>query len=239
MEHQHKEEKKDHEDEFEKDADIDLSNVKHENVDTEKMLVSNAFLLFLAALDTTSATLTFCVFYLLKYPDIQEKLRDEIVEVMGDDEEVTFDHIQSLKYMDKVIYETLRKVHPFAHILERECSHDYKVPGMDYVIRKGEVVNFSFLYERMKNNNSSFYNPDEFDPDNFDPQNKPDTFSFLGFGQGPRNCVGKRYAMLAMKLALVPLLKDYKLVKTKSFSENLKLFKFLTGAEVKFQAVPI
>ena len=133
MEHQHKEEKKDHEDEFEKDADIDLSNVKHENVDTEKMLVSNAFLLFLAALDTTSATLTFCMFYLLKYPDIQEKLRDEIMEVMGDDEEVTFDHIQSLKYMDKVIYETLRKVHPFAHILERECSHDYKVPGMDYV----------------------------------------------------------------------------------------------------------
>ena len=243
MENKNKEESQvHHEDDFEKDANIDLSKVKTVNVDNanvEKMLVSDAFLLFLAALDTTSATLTFCVFFLLKYPDIQEKVREEIMEVVGDDEELTFDHIQSMKYMDKVLYETLRKAHPFAHILERVCTQDYKVPETDYVIRKGEVVNFSFLFERMKENNNSFYNADSFDPDNFDPLNKPDSFSFLGFGQGPRNCVGKRYAMLSMKLALVPLLKNYKLVKTKNSPENLKLFKFLAGADVKFHAVPL
>ena len=239
MENKSTEEKPAHEDEFEADADIDLSEVKNVSVDHEKMLVSNAFLLFIAALDTTSATLTFCVFYLLKYPDIQEKLRQEILEVVGDDENLTFEHIQSMKYMDNVLYETLRKSHPFAHLLERECTQDYKVPGMDYVVRKGEVVNFSFLYERMKENNSSFSNPDEFDPNNFDHSNNPDHFSFLGFGQGPRNCVGKRYAMITMKLALVPLLKNYRLVKTENSPEELKLFKFLAGADVRFHAVPI
>ena len=144
-----------------------------------------------------------------------------------------------MKYMDRVLYETLRKAHPFAHLLERECTEDYKIPGTDYVVRKGEVVNFSFLYERMKINNTSFYNPDEFDPDNFDPDNKPDNFSFLGFGQGPRNCVGKRYAMITMKLALAPLLKSYKLVKTNNSPDELKLYKFLAGADVSFHAVPV
>ena len=108
MENKSTEDKPAHEDEFEADADIDLSEVKNVSVDHEKMLVSNAFLLFIAALDTTSATLTFCVFYLLKYPDIQEKLRQEILEVVGDDEDLTFEHIQSMKYMDNVLYETLR-----------------------------------------------------------------------------------------------------------------------------------
>ena len=174
MENKNSEEKPAHEDEFEADADIDLSEVKNVRVDHEKMLVSNAFQLFTAALDTTSATLTFCMFFLLKYPDIQEKLRQEILEVVGDDENLTFDHIQSMKYMDNVLYETLRKSHPFAHILERECTQDYKIPGTDFVVRKGEVVNFSFLYERMKENNTSFANPDEFDPSNFDHNNNPD-----------------------------------------------------------------
>ena len=239
MDKENTDEKCSHEDEFEKDANIDLSNVKKEVVNKEKLLVSNGMLLFVAALDTTSATLTFCMFYLLKHPEIQEKIREEIIEVMGDDEELTFDHIQSMKYMDRVLYETLRLAHPFAHILERECVKDYKVPGTDYVIRKGEVVNFSFLYERMKKNKTSFYNPEEFDPDNFDPKNNPDSFSFLGFGQGPRNCIGKRYAMLTMKLALVPFLKNYKLVKTKDFPQDLKMFKFVAGAEVFFHAVPL
>ena len=91
----------------------------------------------------------------------------------------------------------------------------------------------------LKENNTSFSNPDEFDPSNFDHSNKPDHFSFLGFGQGPRNCVGKRYAMITMKLALVPLLKNYRLVKTENSPEELKLFKFLAGADVRFHAVPI
>ena len=51
--------------------------------------------------------------------------------------------------------------------------------------------------------------------------------------------MSKRYAMISMKLALVPLLKNYKLLKTEDFSEELKLFKFLPGADVRFHAVPV
>jgi len=225
------------EDEFERDADYDMSKIKDAGFDKEKTIVSNAFLLFVAALDTTSSTLTFAVHYLIKYPEIQEKLREEILDVIGSSEKVSFEHIQDMKYLDNLIYETLRSAHPFAQILERECTKDYLVPGTNYVVRKGEIVNFSLLYERMKT--EKFSNAAEFDPDNFDPANKPDSFSFLGFGQGPRNCIGKRYAMISIKIALVAILRNFRLVRTENTKNDLELFKFLAGAEVPFQAEPI
>eukprot|EP00092_Neocalanus_flemingeri_P034479 GFUD01037490.1.p1 GENE.GFUD01037490.1~~GFUD01037490.1.p1 ORF type:complete len:541 (-),score=159.18 GFUD01037490.1:552-2174(-) len=229
------------ESEFEEDAALDMSNVKKtaDKFDKERTLVSNAFLLFIAALDTTSSTLTFIIHFFMKHPEVQEKARDEIMEIIGPKEKVTFDHIQSLKYLDNVIYETLRHAHPFAQILERECTKDYIIPGTDYVVRKGEIVNFSFLYERMRKENESFYNSGEYDPDNFDASNNPDTFSFLGFGQGPRNCIGKRYAMISIKIALVSILRSFQVVKTENTKEKLEQFKFLAGAEVPFYALPL
>merc|ERR1711963_1004555 len=226
------------EDDYDKAASIDMSNVKKLDLDMDDTLVSNAFLLFSAALETTSTTLTFAVHFLLKYPHFQEKIRDEISEVIGDDEKITFEQIQNLKLIEKFLYETLRNAHPFAQIFERECTKDCQIPGTNYIVRKGEVVNFSLIYETTKNNpeNKSFANPGEFDPENFDPSNNPDSFAFLGFGQGPRNCIGKRYAMLAMKLAMVHILRHYKLSKTKNTTEELRIWKFLPGAEVPFYA---
>jgi len=227
--------------EYDKDAVLDMSNMKEKdaNFDKEKTLVANAFLLFTAALDTTSSTLTFIIHYFLKHPEIQERARDEIMEAIGVNKKVSFDQLHNMKYLDNVIYETLRCVHPFAQILERECSKDYLIPGTDYVVKKGEVVNFSFLYERMRKENDTFYNSAEFDPDNFDNSNNPDHFSFLGFGQGPRNCIGKRYAMISIKIALVYILRRFRLVKSINTKDHLKLFKFLAGADVPFHAVPL
>merc|ERR1719447_1839529 len=150
-----------------------------------------------------------------------------------------FEDIQEMKFMEKFLNETLRHVHPFAFILERICTKDYKIPGTNYIIKKGEIVNYSLVYEKMKRENTSFYNANEFDPENFDASNNPDSFSFLAFGQGPRNCIGKRYAVLVMKLALVHLLRAHQLVKTKNTSENLNLFKFTAGAIVPFTLRPI
>lgn len=223
-----------------KAANIDMSSVRKVDLDKEQVLVSNAFLLFGAALDTTSSTLTFAVHYLLKYPHYQDKIREEITNVVGEENNLTFESIQEMKFLDKFLYETLRNKHPFGHILERICTKDYLIPGTNYTVKKGEVVNFTMVYEKMKvENNSSFYNPAEFDPDNFDSSNNPDSFSFLAFGQGPRNCIGKRYAMMSMKIAIIMLLRKYKLIKTKNTQDDLKIYRLLPGADVPFKVQPL
>jgi cytochrome P450 len=48
------------------------------------------------------------IYVLAKIPEIQNKVRDEIYEVMGDREEVEFEDIPNLKYLYQVIQETLR-----------------------------------------------------------------------------------------------------------------------------------
>ena len=167
-------ETEDIEDDYDKAASINMSDVEKVDINMDETLVSNAFLIFVAALDTSSSTLTFAVHFLLKFPHFQDKIRDEITEVIGDDDNITFEQIQNLKYTERFLLETLRNAHPFEQILERECTKDYLIPGTNYTVRKGEVVNFTLLYEKTKNNpeNSSFYNAGEFDPENFNLSNR-------------------------------------------------------------------
>ena len=56
--------------------------------------------------------------------------------------------------------------------------------------------------------------------------------------EGPRNCVGRRYAMLTMKLALVHLLRNHNIIKSKNTKEDLKIFKFIAGPPVSRAEVP-
>merc|ERR1719357_211568 len=67
-----------------------------------------------------------------------------------------------------------------------------------------------------------FFNASELDPDNFDVNNNPNKFGFSGFGQGPRNCIGMRYAYIALKMALVKTLSKYRLVKCGKTVEKLQ-----------------
>ena len=57
-----------------------------------------------------------------------------------------------------------------------------------------------------------FPNPDEFNPENFSPKNKASRspYAYLSFGQGPRNCVGMRFALLNIKVAFARLLLNYR-----------------------------
>ena len=162
-------------------------------------IVSTAIIFFFAGFDTTATTLSLVVYALMNYPDTQEKLRQEIEDVIGTDEKITADHLKELKYMENVLNEAMRYYFTFGKIyiyslkvfhietagLQRTCTKDYKVPGMDFTIEKGLIVNV------LPPGAECFSNPDTFDPDNFDPDNNPNKFGFTGFGQGPRACIGK------------------------------------------------
>ena len=70
--------------------------------------VATAILFFFAGFDTTSTTLSVVMHALMHHPDIQDKVRNEIEDVIGDDE-LTAEHLKDLKFMDNVISESMRK----------------------------------------------------------------------------------------------------------------------------------
>ncbi|CAF1226460.1 unnamed protein product [Adineta steineri] len=74
---------------------------------------------------------------LKKKPVIQEKLYQEIRQEIGD-EEVTYEKLNQLQYLDMVINETLRMYPPFIRF-DRAASKDYQLGN--YLIPKGTIIN--------------------------------------------------------------------------------------------------
>jgi len=234
---QNKQKEDEFEDEFEKDAELDSSNIKQEKVNEEIVLIANAILFFFAGFDTSASGFGAIAHKLCMYPDYQERVYEEIMDVLGKDEQITFEKINELKFLDRFIFESFRQS-PFVTFLERACTKNYQVPGTDVVIPKGTVI--TVATQDLHKLESAFYNPEEFDPENFAPENKPNKFAFQGFGQGPRNCIGMRYAMLVLKIGIVHMLRHYRVVKgSDDMPVNLKINKemnnFEGGVMAKFE----
>lgn len=108
----------------------------------EDCLVSNALLLFFAGFDTSSTIMSICLHFLAKNPDVQERLYLEVTDALEgaleDDGHLGYNAVQSLPYLDMVIHETLRH-YPLTPV-ERVCVKEYRVPGYDFVVPKGMVV---------------------------------------------------------------------------------------------------
>jgi len=204
-------------DETDRDGKDPKSDDEQEKLDLELALISNALIFFFAGFDTSSTTMSQVIFSFLKKPSVQDRARQEIMDVIGDSETITADHLKDLKYLENVINEALRHNGLITN-LQRICTKDYKVPDTDFTIIKGTPVNveFSGLADEC------FANGSEFDPDNFDVNNNPNKYGFSGFGQGPRNCIGMRYAYMALKMALVKTLIKYKVVPCEKTVEKLQ-----------------
>ncbi|XP_021957663.2 cytochrome P450 9e2 [Folsomia candida] len=199
-------------DSFEKDAII-KSEVKGQ-VSTADLLdddgiVSNCVLFILAGFDTTQSLLLFCAYALAIYPEIQEKLRTEVEAVLDEnDGDFTYDSIHKMTYLDMVINETLR-FYPPAPTTDRACTQDCSLPGTDITIKKGEVVIVPIF--GIHHDERYYPEPEKFDPERFSPENKGkiNTYAFLPFGQGPRNCIGMRFALTEVKLAIAQLVHNF------------------------------
>jgi len=200
-------------DEMDKEKSSDDILSKEED---EISFISTAILFFFAGFDTTSTTLSLVVHALMYHPEVQEKVRKEIEDVIGDSDDINADQLNDLKYTENVIHESMRKYFSFA--LQRVCTRDYKIPDTDIVIPKGLMINL------LPKQDECFANYKNFDPDNFEESDKLNKYGFIGFGQGPRNCIGMRYALRALKLAIIHTVRTFQIVAAPGTPEVDKLF---------------
>nr|AIW79984.1 cytochrome P450 CYP6CS1v2 [Nilaparvata lugens] len=176
-------------------------------------IAAQTFIFILAGHETSSSTIAFCLHELALDSRIQQRLCHEIDASGVTVENVTFEQIQSMEYLDAVFQETLRK-YPPAGVLIRECIKDYECPD-GFVIKKGTRINVSNY--GLHRDPHFFPNPDKFDPGRFDkdsPSHPIVPFSYLPFGEGPRFCLGKRFAMFTVKLGLFAILSKFSVEST-------------------------
>ncbi|CAG9801977.1 unnamed protein product [Chironomus riparius] len=186
------------------------------SLDTKKLtfnqVAAQTFLFFVAGFETSSSTSNLCLFELSRNPKIQQKVQEEIDQVMkdADSTDITYDMLQKLKYLEMCIDETLRKF-PIVPLLVRECTKNHTFSGTEFTIEKGTQI---FIPCQGLHRDPDFYaNPMEFDPERFrdSPNGSKNTrgLFYLPFGDGPRNCIGLRMGKLQTKIGLATILSKF------------------------------
>ncbi|XP_072938118.1 cytochrome P450 6j1-like [Epargyreus clarus] len=177
---------------------------------TDMVIAANAFIIFLGGYETTSSTLAFLFLELAAHPHVQETMRQEIEEVMErHGGKASYEVLQELTYMEMVIQETLRLYPPFPSI-QRLCTKDYMIPNSDRVIEKGTVVLFPTL--GIQRDDQFFEKASKFLPERWsEGQPSPPPGVYMPFGDGPRYCIGKRFAVIQMKSCLLHLLRNIRI----------------------------
>jgi cytochrome P450 len=155
--------------------------------------------MFFAGHETSAAALTWAWYLLGEHPSVAADLRAEIDAVVGS-RDVGMADLPNLPRLGRVVKETLR-LYPPAWVFDRSPRHDLVLGG--YAIPKGANVLFSpWVVHRDPRHWDA---PAEFRPDRFAGA-APPRAAYLPFGDGPRICLGNRFAEAEISLVLATML---------------------------------
>lgn len=198
-------------------------------------ITAQAFIFFFAGYETSSSVASFILHELAYHQDVQDKLRDEVVDVLGggggggedNNNQGSYESLGKLKYMDMVINETLR-LYPPVVILDRCCTKAMKIPSLipgneDVLIEPGTT--FWIPVFSLHRDPKYFPQPELFDPERFNGDNQKNIYpyTFNPFGIGPRKCIAERFAMMEIKLVIAGIISKFIV---KPSEKSTKILKF-------------
>jgi len=162
--------------------------------------------------DTTAYFAAYMCFLLAAHPLVQDELRREIVTQMAGRREVTADHVTEMKYLMKVMQETLR-LYSIIPCVSRLATADVHIKEADNVkIPKGSNILIPmFLINR---DPELWDKPSEFIPDRFEGKGEFFTNSkngFFPFGYGSRTCIGNTLAQLESAVFMCHVLLTFRI----------------------------
>ncbi|MEM7131992.1 MAG: cytochrome P450 [Chloroflexota bacterium] len=158
--------------------------------------------LFSAGHETTANALTWTLYLLSQHPDEAVKVQTEVDTVLGD-RLPTADDLTALLYTRQVIEESLR-LYPPAWALVRESIEDDVVGG--WTVPAGGQVTIAIA--EIHRHPEYWDAPNEFRPERFAPEQETarHRFAYMPFGGGPRQCIGKHFALTEATLILAMLM---------------------------------
>ena len=169
-------------------------------------LKDQVLLLLFAGHETlTSAIASFCLLT-AQHPDVMQRLREEQdrLNITGTP---TLEDLKAMTYLEQVLKEVMRLVPPVGGGF-REAVETFEFGG--YRIPKGS--NIQYQIAQTHKDEEIYPESDRFDPDRFAPDSPADkqaSFGYIPFGGGLRECIGKEFARLEMRLFASKLLQNY------------------------------
>ena len=180
----------------------------------EFLIVATAMALLVAGYDTSGNTLGLALWLLATYPAVQDRLQAEIdgAHAAGETDEngrLTYNALMGMEYLDMAVQEVTRLFPIAGSFISREANREYRLPGTDLTLPKGAEVHVPAIGIHMDERH--YPDPERFEPERFSKEAKAarHPMTYLTFGQGPRACVGSRFALLEIKMGLAKLLREF------------------------------
>ncbi|WP_394835682.1 cytochrome P450 [Pendulispora rubella] len=169
-------------------------------------VINHMIFLLMAAHDTTTITMTTMAYYLAKYPEWQERLRDESFALGKDD--LDFDDLEKLSGLDQVMKEAMRLVAPVPY-LARKTVKDTSICG--YFVPKDTFV---AVLPQFSHHMPEYWSDSErFDPERFAPHRREDKvhpYAWQPFGGGVHKCIGLHFAGIQVKAVFHRIVRRYR-----------------------------
>ncbi|KAF7558286.1 hypothetical protein G7Z17_g61 [Cylindrodendrum hubeiense] len=191
-------------------------------------IADNLITFLIAGHETTSGTLSFLFYSLLKSPDCYQKAQKEVDEIIGQGP-ITVEKVFKLKYVPAALRETLRLYSPIPGVA-MEALEDTLVDGK-YPIAKGEAVSAFFTRShvdpRVYGEDAHLFKPERMLDENFERLQKEYPNCWKPFGSGVRACIGRPFAWQEMLITVSLLLQNFNLTMDNP-AYNLSLIETLT-----------
>ncbi|CAG8654900.1 1561_t:CDS:2, partial [Ambispora gerdemannii] len=197
----------------------DINFAKHGNADflrpmTESEIFGNVFDSLLGG-GTMSNLICFVIYHIETYPEVKQRIRQEIETVLGNDltTPITSKDLDELRYCDAVIKE-VHRYHPISFSIPRVNVEKDEIGGISWP----EKTSFQMLYGVIMKNKNYWTDPEKFDPDRFYELEKSEKYllerqhikdSFTIWGGGIRICPGRKWAIIELKILLSMIYRKY------------------------------
>lgn len=172
---------------------------------TMQQLRDEVITLIGAGVETTALALGWAFYLLAQHADVMQQVHSELATVLSGRLPTPQD-LPQLSYSRMVLDETLR-LYPPAAVLPRQANAADTIDG--YAIPKNAVV---MLSQYVTHRHPDFWHePEQFRPERFTSTQRAHQhrFAYFPFGEGPRVCIGKPFALLEMHLVLASIAQAY------------------------------
>ncbi|HEX2939876.1 MAG TPA: cytochrome P450 [Rhodopila sp.] len=173
---------------------------------TAEAVVDHMSFLMMAAHDTLTSSLSAFTLMLARNPDWQDRLREEINQVVLDPHApLSLETLDSLRLTEMAFKEALRMIPPVP-ALPRRALRDFRYKGYEIPAGAGIGINLLFTHHMP----DIWPDPDQFDPMRFTPEAQAarHRFAFVPFGGGAHMCLGLHYAMMQARCFAARLLQN-------------------------------
>jgi cytochrome P450 len=174
-----------------------------------KDIVGDTVLFLFAGSDSTSKTLTTCTYFLAKFPELAERIREDIAKFNLTRPGVSFEDLDKSENLDALLKEVLRTRSAGPASFDKLITKDFQLGK--YEIKAGDKIVIPFCYHCCEKD--YFASGNVFDYSNFigEARKKYPQMAYIPFSSGKRSCLGRLLAEAIIKVSIVELLTRYDL----------------------------